>query len=95
MEQNQQFTCSGDCLKCSIAQRQYCSCQHSYNTLRMLQSMQESINSMSGTVDELKAKVSAIQDSEASIFDPSSETLIPKPISVSDEIAQNGDGATE
>ena len=92
MEQNQQFQCSGDCLRCSVAQRQYCSCQHSYNTMRLIQSMQENINAMSGTVEELKAKISAIQDSEASIFDPSTETLMPKSVSVSDEITQGGVG---
>lgn len=87
MEQNQQFTCSGDCLKCSIAQRNYCSCQHSYNAMRLIQSMQESITNMSGTVEELKAKVSAIQDNEAMVFDPTAEKIT-LPI----ETAQEGDG---
>lgn len=92
MEQNQQFQCSGDCLKCSVAQRQYCSCQHAYNTMRLIQSMQESINTMSGTVEELKAKVSAIQDNEAMVFDPTAESLIPKSVSASDDITQGGVG---
>lgn len=91
MEQNQQFTCTGDCLKCSIAQRNYCSCQHAYNTMRMLQSMQESITNMSGNVEELKMKVNAIQDSEASIFDPTSETLVATQMSPANT-AQEGDG---
>lgn len=92
MEQNQQFQCTGDCLKCSMAQRQYCSCQHAYNTMRLIQSMQESINTMSGTVDELKAKVSAIQDNEAMVFDPTADTLMPKQIPVSEDTTQNGVG---
>ena len=77
MEQNQQFTCTGDCLKCTIAQRQYCSCQHAYNTMRLIQSMQDSINTMSGTVEELKAKISTIQDNEAMVFDPTEKPETP------------------
>ena len=94
MEQNQQFTCSGDCLKCTIAQRQYCSCQHAYNMMRLLQTMQENMKAMSGTIDELKVKVSAIQDNEAMVFDPNSESMIGKSISqTSEDTAQSGVGA--
>lgn len=73
MEQNekQQFKCSGDCLKCSRVQREYCAAQKAYDNQQLLLEMQE-------TVEELKVKISAIQDNEALVFDPN---------------AQEGDGA--
>lgn len=74
-QQQQKFQCSGDCLNCRAVndrriQWQYCSAQFSYNALRTLQAMQESINTMAGTIEELKAKVNAIQNSEAMVFEP-------------------------
>lgn len=81
MEQQTQFQCTGDCLKCSVAQRQYCSCQHSYNSLRIIQEMQESFKAMSGTVEELREKIGVIQNNEALVFDPNGNS------------AQEGDGA--
>ena len=101
--QNQQFRCTGDCLNCRAIndrrnQWQYCAAQFSYNAFRTMQAMQESIKTMSGTISELKEKITAIQDSEATVFDskggdnlpPSPETPIspaPQPT------AQEGDGA--
>lgn len=78
MEQNnqqQQFKCTGDCFSCRAmnerkTQWQYCAAQHAYNAMRMIQSMQETIGSMSGEIKELRAKVNAIQDSEALVFAP-------------------------
>lgn len=57
------FKCSGDCLKCHSAQRQYCAAQFTYNTMRMIEHMQ-------GTIEEMKVKIEAIQGNEASLFDP-------------------------
>ena len=74
MEQNQ-FKCSGDCLKCHPNQRAYCAAQFTYNTMRMVEQMQESINTLS-------EKITAIQDNEAHVFDPTSA-----------ETAQEGAGA--
>ena len=54
-------------------QWQYCAAQFTYNTMRMIQSMQETVNAMSGTIVELKEKVAAIQDSEALVYDPTEE----------------------
>lgn len=82
MEQQKQFQCTGDCLKCPPVQRPYCAAQHSYNSMMMLQKMQESINAMVDEISELKVKVSAIQDNEALVFNPN-------------DIAQEGDGAEE
>ena len=78
MEQ-EQFKCTGDCLNCRKTpndrreQWQYCASQFTYNTMRMIQDMQ-------GTIEEMKAKISAIQDNEALVFNPSDTT-------------QSGDGA--
>lgn len=79
MEQKEQkFQCTGDCMNCrSVNDRriqwQYCAAQFTYNTMRMIQSMQETVNAMSGTIVELKEKVAAIQDSEALVYDPTEE----------------------
>ncbi len=72
MEQ-EQFKCTGDCLNCRKTpndrreQWQYCASQFTYNTMRMIQDMQ-------GTIEEMKAKISAIQDNEALVFNPSDTT---------------------
>ena len=106
MEQNNQnqFKCSGDCLNCRAVndrriQWQYCAAQFSYNALRTMQVMQESINTMSGEIKDLKDKIEAIQNSEASVFNPTEKSEIPnfldgmsgKP--TDHNIAQSGDGA--
>ena len=88
MEQNQNFKCSGNCLNCLPAQRAYCASQHAYSNMKVLDSMMGTIIEMKGTIEELKVKIEAIQNSEASVFDPSSETLVSHT-----EIAQSGVGA--
>ena len=101
MEQTNQnqFKCSGDCLNCRAVndrkiQWQYCAAQFSYNAIRIMQTMQEAFNAMSGEIKELKEKIEAIQNSEATVFDANTETLIPKSVSGSETpIAQSGDGA--
>lgn len=74
-EPQQTFKCTGDCLNCRAIndrrlQWQYCAAQFTYNSMRMIQSMQEAINCMSGTIEELKVKLNAIQDNEAMVFSP-------------------------
>lgn len=78
-----QFKCSGDCLRCHPNQRQYCASQFTYNSMRMIEQMQASLSTMQGTIDEMKVKIEAIQGNEANLFDPTY---------VSDT-AQSGDGA--
>ena len=98
MEQNQnQFKCSGDCLNCRAVndrkiQWQYCAAQFSYNTLRTMQTMQEALGVMSGEIKELKEKIEAIQNSEATVFDANTETLVATQMSPANT-AQSGDGA--
>ena len=91
-----QFKCSGDCLNCRAVndrrvQWQYCAAQFSYNALRTMQAMQESVSLMSGEIKELKERIDAIQNSEAMAFTSNSEEETSGvPIG---EIAQSGDGA--
>jgi 16S rRNA G527 N7-methylase RsmG len=75
--QNEQkkFQCTGDCLTCRAVndrkiQWQYCAAQFTYNSMRMLESMQGAITEMQGTVKELKAKIEAIQNSESEVLAP-------------------------
>lgn len=72
-KREQQFRCTGDCIQCHRGQREYCAAQKAYDNQRILLAMQEALNAMSGTVEELKAKVIAIQDSEAMVYDPNAE----------------------
>ena len=83
MEQNQQqnqeqqeFKCTGDCYNClkedPVKRRnqwQYCAAQRTYDSIRMIGDMQTALNLMLGTVAELKAKIEAIQNSEANVLD--------------------------
>ena len=86
--QNQVFKCNGDCLNCRKLpnerreQWQYCASQFTYNSMQMLIGMQESLNTMQGTVSELKAKIEAIQSNEAAVFNPIA----------TEDTAQSGDG---
>lgn len=95
MEQNnqqQQFQCSGDCMKCNPLQRQYCAAQWSLNSMRMLAAMQQSLAAMQGTVDEMRAKLDAIQGSESSLFDPTKNDAPPQPAA---ETSDQPEGSAE
>lgn len=74
MAENKNFQCSGDCLQCHANQRAYCASQFTYNSMRMIERMQETLASMQGTVEELKVKIDAIQNNEAYIFDPTKQS---------------------
>jgi hypothetical protein len=99
--QEPQFRCTGDCINCNRAQREYCGAQKGYDNQRLLLEMQKTLAAMSGTVEELKHKVAAIQDNEAMVFDPSNETaaVIQQQQGMMErrtsETAQEGDGAEE
>lgn len=76
-DNNQQFHCSGNCLQCSPAQRAYCASQHAYSNMKvldkmvtMLDKMQADMDTLQNSVLEIAAKVEAIQNSEATVFDP-------------------------
>lgn len=93
MEQEQkQFQCTGDCLKCIAVQRQYCASQHSYNSMRILQGLTAAVEVLSSTVEDLKTKIDAIQGNEALVFDPNEEPS-GEPTDTFTKIAQEGAGA--
>lgn len=79
MEENK-FKCSGDCLNCRKLpnerreQWQYCAAQFTYNSMRMIEDLQK-------TIADMKVKIEAIQNNEASVF------------STMEEKAQEGVGA--
>lgn len=82
----QQFKCPGNCLQCLPAQRQYCASQHAYSNMKVLDKIMETLlgmknqmETMQGTVAELSAKIEAIQNCEAAVFDPNGEgEIFPK-----------------
>ena len=71
-EQNNQqgYTCTGDCLRCSQAQRQYCASQFTFKNMRMLEGMVVSLQLLSAEVKNLSEKVEAIQNAEGEIINP-------------------------
>ena len=73
MEQN--FKCTGNCLGCLPAQRAYCASQHAYSNMKVLDSMMGTILNMQGDIKSLSEKIEAMQNNEASVFDPNTETL--------------------
>ncbi len=81
MEQTNQnqFKCSGNCLNCLPAQRAYCSSQHAYSNMKVLDMLAKTLLDMQGEITTIREKIEAIQNNEANIFDPN-------------DIAQKGDG---
>ena len=80
-----QFKCSKDCRQCPQHQRVYCASQHALSNMYVLDKvmdtlvkMQEQIGNMQGTIQEMAAKIEAIQNSEATVFDPNSEPMEPE-----------------
>ena len=98
MAEETRFKCSGDCLNCRVnpnerkTQWQYCAAQFTYNSMRMIESLHGEIKTMQGIAEELKAKIEAIQNCEATVFDPQSEDLSEIPINI-ENTTQEGDGA--
>lgn len=101
MDENQRFQCNGDCLNCrAIADRkvqwQYCSAQHTYNAMRMIEALQKSVETMQGTVREMSAKIEAIQNSEALAIDVATTSERPGlPAIDNSGITQSGDGVIQ
>ena len=86
MAENQNFKCSGNCLNCLPAQRTYCASQPAYSNMKVLDTVMGAILELKSDVSEMKAKIEALQNNEAMLFDPNEEKL-------SVNIAQSGDGA--
>lgn len=103
MDQN--FKCSGNCLSCSPAQRAYCSSQHAYSNMKVLDQMMGIVLGMQSDMRDLKGKIEAIQNNEAMVFEPdmagtsdngnnhepNNSRVVPTDMPT--ETAQSGDGA--
>ena len=74
-----QNKCTGNCMACTVIQRQYCASQLAYTNMRMMEQMQK-------TVIDIKEKIEAAQNNEALLFDPTH---------TENEHAQSGDGAIQ
>ena len=83
------FQCTGDCIRCHPTQRQYCSAQNTYNTMRMVEVISATVSTMQNIVVSLQEMVSAIQGNEASVFSITQPELEAE---VKEE-AQKGSGA--
>ena len=70
MEQNQQFKCTGDCMKCLPAQRAYCASQHAYSNMKVLDALMGEVIELQKSVKVIGEKIETIQNNEASIFNP-------------------------
>lgn len=75
MAENENKTphCSGNCMKCNPFQRAYCSSQLAYSNMRMLERMEQQMETMQGDMLSLKDKIEAMQNNEASLIFPTSE----------------------
>mgnify|MGYP006988996830 CR=1 FL=1 len=60
MAENVKQGCTGDCMKCTLFQRQYCASQIAYNNMGLL-------SALSDEVKKLEEKVDAIISNEALI----------------------------
>ena len=77
MEENKGYKCTGDCLKCSPVQRQYCASQIAYNNMNLLSEIMDSVDEMKKSnetmrseIDALGKKIEAIQNSEVELINP-------------------------
>ena len=73
-QQTPQFVCNGDCKKCkSMQQWSFCASVHAFSNMKVLDKVMETLSVMQGEVKELAAKIEAIQNCEATVFDPNAE----------------------
>lgn len=101
MEQ-EKFLCNGECTSCrrnkepqeQRDQWMYCAAHRSYESMKVVETMQQSLATMIGTVEELKAKIEAIQNNEISIFNPS-ESPVSSDTIATNPITQEGSGVVE
>ena len=77
-----QSKCTGNCMACTIFQRQYCASQLAYSNMRMLEQMQNEIAS-------IEKKIEAMQNNEATLFYPTIQE------ERTETKAQSGDGAIQ
>lgn len=78
-----QSRCTGNCMACTIYQRQYCASQLAYSNMKMLEQMQKTMVSM-------QEKIEALQNSEAMLIDPMEDAVDDAQHAAG--ITQSGDG---
>ena len=66
MADTQKSHCTGNCMACTIFQRQYCSSQIAYNNMGLLSDLLKDIA-------DLKEKIEAIQNNEGTLINPIDE----------------------
>ena len=62
--------CTGNCMACTILQRQYCASQLAYSNMKMLEQMQQVVVELKESVKTIDEKVEAMQNNEALLIDP-------------------------
>ena len=83
-----QMKCTGNCMDCTVYQRQFCASKLAYNNMRMIGEMSKIITSMNESITALSDKVEAMQNNEGTLFEP---TLSQDPRKKSDlDTAQKG-----
>ena len=80
-----QSRCTGNCMACTILQRQYCASQLAYSNMRMLEQMQQEIV-------KIEEKIEAMQNNEATLFYP---TLTEDTPDIPSNTAQEGAGVIQ
>ena len=66
----QQTRCTGNCMACTIFQRALCASQVGYYNMKMLETMVQITAGLQQNVKDLAAKIEAMQNNEATLFDP-------------------------
>lgn len=74
--------CNGNCMMCSVMQRQYCSTQIAYNTMRMLEQLPELLSKMQDSIKDVQESVRILSGDGIEILKP-----------IKTDIAQEGSGA--
>lgn len=70
-----QSRCTGNCMTCTMYQRGLCSSQLSYYNMKMLETMVQITAGLQQNVKDLSAKIEAIQNNEATLFDPINKNI--------------------
>ena len=70
--------CTGDCRRCFPMQRAYCASQIGYNNMKILESLFQSVASMSSEMKNLSKRIESITNSEEMLFNPSENNVVPE-----------------
>lgn len=65
--------CTGNCMNCSVVQRNFCASQLAYNNMRQMETMQEQMAEIQKKIDSMQEKAAAVQ--EEPIFNPTAPNI--------------------